>query len=806
MIGKSVYRDLSRNISLTVFFRKLSPMAVSLLICICGQELLAQSTGTLSGYVRDARSGEPLVGANVGIEGTARGAGTDSEGFYEIANIPVGNYTVIASYIGYETQSRINVSVRTAGTRDLNFELQPAASELEEVVVTFAEPFRRPPENPISYQSLSPEEIATYPAGNSDIAKVVQSLPGVSGSVSGFRNDVIIRGGAPNENVYYLDDIEIPAINHFSTQGSAGGPAGLLNVAFFDGVDLSTSAFGARYGNALSGVLQFNQRRGNDREFRTNIRVGASEAALTAEGPLFRGERSSSNTTFIASVRRSYLQLLFRLIDLPFLPDYWDYQYRLTHRLDASNEIYLTGVGSIDDFRINVPSETSPDQQAVLEQVPVIRQNSNTTGIAWRNRFNGGDGLLVTSLSTSLFGNDFLRYRDNVEQDGLFFRNRSSEWRNTLRSEVRLFGDQTTFNAGGQLRLNRFRNDFTDLNRGVEFDADILFLSYGLFGQLTWERPGHPLRVTAGLRTDGNTFMDRGNEIYRTLSPRIAASYRLDGSDRWRVNASAGRYFKKPPLTLLGYRQAGRYVNRWDSRYIRSDHLTAGVEFFPRASSRLALESFLKLYDNYPVSLEKGVSLANLGADFEVLGNENVESVGKGRTYGLEFVFQQKFETSYYAILAYTLFWSEFTGPDGTFFLPSRWDSRHLLTFTGGYRVGDRWEFSLRSRFVGRTPFAPVNLETSLQTYPVFLFEFDRLGESRLQPFSATDIRIDRKWDFSRAGISLDLYLEIQNLFGQNTPSEPRYLLRNGEQPSLERVDQLRESSILPTIGLIVDF
>jgi hypothetical protein len=776
-------------------------LAILLSYCTVG---LAQSTGTLNGVVTDSRSGEPLQGANVGIEGTSLGASTNAEGFYEIRNIPTGTYSVVATFVGYEQQRRVNIQVRSAGNRDINFELQPTEEELDEIVFTVSEPFRTPVESPASFNRLSPEEIATYPAGNSDIAKVVQSLPGVSGSVSGFRNDVIIRGGAPNENVYFLDGIEIPTINHFSTQGSAGGPVGLLNVSFFEGVDLSTSAFGARYGNALSGVLQFNQRTGNDREFRTNFRVGASEAALTSEGPLLRGGENSSNTTYIASVRRSYLQLLFQLIDLPFLPDYWDYQYKVNHRIDGRNEIYLTGVGSIDDFRINVPSETTPDQQAILEQVPVIRQRTNTTGIAWRSRLSSGNGFWLSSLSSSWFYNDFSRFRDNENQEGLFSRNRATELRSTARSELRYFSEKSTWNVGGSLRHNLFDNDFFDENSGVSFDDGIRFLSYGAF--LQWARPflDGRLDLSAGIRTDGNTFTVTGNEIWRTLSPRAAASLKLDDSGRWRLNASAGRYFKKPPLNLLGFRTENALVNR-NLAYTRSDHLTTGLEFFPRSSTRFGIEGFLKLYDDYPVSVAEGVSLANLGGGFEVLGNEAVASAGRGRTYGAEFVWQQKFETNYYAILAYTLFWSEFTGFDRDRFLPSAWDSRHLLTFTGGYQLGNSWEFSLRTRLIGRTPFAPVDKERSIETYPAFAFDYSRLGSERLGLFNTTDIRVDRKWNFS--SFSLDVYLEIQNLFAQNTPSEPSYLLEqeNGD-PVLTRVDQLSDSSILPTIGIILDF
>ncbi|TVR34859.1 MAG: TonB-dependent receptor [Balneolaceae bacterium] len=781
-----------------------STIAVSLLLLISLTSVVqAQSTGTLSGYVTDARTGDPLFGANVGLQGTTRGASTDPDGFYEISDIEPGTYTVVATFIGYESQQRININVRSAGNRDINFELNSAAEQLDEVVVTLSEPFIAPPENPVSFRRLSPEEISTYPAGNSDIAKVVQSLPGVSGSVTGFRNDVIIRGGAPNENVYYLDGIEIPSINHFSTQGSAGGPVGLLNVAFFEGVELSTSAFSASAGNALSGVLRFNQRTGNDREFRTNFRVGASEAALTTEGPLFKGDASSSNTTFIASVRRSYLQLLFQLIDLPFLPDYWDYQYKVDHRFNSRNRISLTGVGSIDDFRINVPGDITPNQQAILEQVPVIQQRSNTTGLSWQRRLSDGLGVTRTSLSRSWFYNDFSRYRDNENEEGLFSRNRAREWRKTLRNETTFFRERSTITAGASARVNTFRNDFFDENRDLEFISDLTFISYGGFFQWSSERLSDRLDLTAGLRFDGNTFTDSGNQIYRTLSPRAALTMNLDETGQWKAVLSAGRYFKKPPLNLLGYRENSVFVNR-NTQYIRSDHLTGGINYFPRPSTKIAVEGFLKLYDRYPVSIREEVSLANLGGGFEVLGNDDVESAGKGRTYGVELLAQQTFESNYYAILAYTLFWSEFTGFDRDVFLPSAWDSRHLITFTGGYRIGNSWEFSLRTRLLGRTPYAPINEQRSIETYPAFVFDYNRLGNDRLKPFNATDIRVDRKWNFKN--FSLDIYLEIQNLFGQNTPSEPSFLLQNGDNPQLVRVDQLSESSLLPTIGIILDF
>lgn len=187
---------------------------------------------TLSGYVKDLKTEEPLIGVTVQLEGTDLGAVTDINGYYQINNIEPTTYVVTASYVGFKQLSKYNIVIRSGGNPDLNFKLEESLTELEDVVIT-SNPFEKLEETPLSIQRLSAEEVATYPGGNNDIAKVVQSLPGVSGSVGGFRNDVIIRGGAPNENVYYLDGIEIPNINHFATQGSAGGPVGLLNVSFF---------------------------------------------------------------------------------------------------------------------------------------------------------------------------------------------------------------------------------------------------------------------------------------------------------------------------------------------------------------------------------------------------------------------------------------------------------------------------------------------------------------------------------------------------------------------------------------------
>lgn len=765
--------------------------------------------GALSGYLLDAKTEEPLIGATVRIVGTSLGSTTDINGFYTIKDIPAQTYSVEASYVGYKTEVRYNVVIRSGGNPDLNFMLTEEVSQLSDIVVT-ANPFDKLEETPLSIQKLSPEEIATYPGGNNDIAKVVQSLPGVSGSVGGFRNDVIIRGGAPNENVYFLDGIEIPNINHFATQGSAGGPVGLLNVSFFEGVTLSTSSFGAQYDNVLSGVLQFDQRNGNNRDFQTNIRVSSSEAALTFEGPLFKKGNESSNTSFIASARRSYLQLLFQALDLPFLPDYWDYQYKLSHKINKYNDLTVTGVGSIDDFSVNVPDDIDPEQQANLDQVPIIQQRTNTIGASWKRRFKNGSGFMTTALSTNVLNNDFKQYRDNQNQTGLFLNNISREQETKLRYNYTKFLGDWVLTAGAVMQRADYENQTLDLVNNFSFDNAISFYRYGAYAQASRKFIGERLGISAGLRVDGNSFTDSGNQLYRTFSPRASLSYKLDNSGKWTVNASAGRYYKLPPYTVLGFTNSAGQTPNQSVDYIKSDHLVLGVERLLGPSTRVTVEGFYKRYQDYPVSLTDSVSLANLGADFSVLGNEPVASVGLGRSYGVEFLYQQKLSKNFYGILALTLYKSEFTGFDPDEYLPSTWDNGVLLTFTGGYKFGKNWELSARVRYLGETPTAPIDEAATQANYPAIVRDFNRQGELRLDAFNQTDIRLDKKWNLK--GFTLDVFLEVQNAFGQQTPQEPTFGLQrdaNGsitEPATLVQITDIETNQILPTLGIVIDF
>jgi hypothetical protein len=388
-------------------------LAGCLLLCAIG---FAQNKGNLSGWVVDKNTQFPIAGVSVKLLNTPYSSVTDSNGKYVIKSIPTGQYQLKFISIGSYPLTLFNVVVTSGNELNNTIELIPESFQLAEVRVGGNRKTVRAAtlETPLSVQRLTSEEIKSSPGSNFDISKVVQSLPGVTGSAStgaSFRNDIIVRGGAPNENVFYLDGIEIPVINHFSTQGSAGGPQGILNVSFIDEVKLSSSAFDAKFDNALSSVFEFKQKRGNTDKLQGNIRMGATEFASTFEGPLSK----SGKTTFLVSARRSYLQYLFHVLDLPIRPNFWDFQFKVTHTIDPKTTLTFLGVGAIDEFAFATPRNATPEKIYALNSGPSINQWSYTMGITLKRLIKKGYWNLAISKNNLYNVNE--KYEDNLNPD-----------------------------------------------------------------------------------------------------------------------------------------------------------------------------------------------------------------------------------------------------------------------------------------------------------------------------------------------------------------------------------------------------
>ncbi|MEI6124427.1 MAG: TonB-dependent receptor [Bacteroidota bacterium] len=775
--------------------------------------------GGIKGRIFDELNNEPLPFVNVILQGTTIGAASDVEGNYQILNLKPGVYTLIATFVGYKTTTLFEISVNSLKPTTVDIKMEQTVENLSTVDIK-ASLFTHKEESPISMRTISVNELTRLPGGNRDISKVIQAFPGVAATVA-FRNDIIIRGGSPNENRFYLDGIEVPNINHFATQGSSGGPVGLINVDFIREVEFYSSAFPANRGNTLSSIMEFSLKDGRSDQVGGKFTIGASDVGAMLDGPLHK------HATFMVSYRRSYLDLLFKALALPFLPTYNDFQLKYKWKPNTKNEFTLLGLGAIDNFKLNTKLQANGTEQQkyLLGYLPVSKQWNYMLGAKYVHYLK--NGFLTTVLSRNMLNNISYKYKDNVETPENKIQDyRSQEIENKLRIEHTLRLNKTIkFNYGAAAEYDEYNN--ATYNRittpfgidTINFSSQFQVWKYGLFGQASFLFFDDRLGVSFGLRTDGNTYDQSMRNLLSQLSPRLSLSYNI--TPAFTIVANSGLYYQLPPYTVMGYSTpAGQFVNKNNNiSYIRSLHVVAGMEYLFKFNLKLNAEGFIKFYNHYPFALRDSISLANQGSDFGIIGNEQVVSTSIGRSYGFEIMAQQKLYKGFYGLITYTFVRSEFQNKHKQY-VPSSWDNIHIVNITLGKSFKHYWDVGLKWRYSLGSPYTPYNFDQSRtivnwnitnQGIP----DYKLLNSQRLKSFHNLDVRVDKKffWKF----LTLDLYVDVQNLYNFKSELPPIIdVVRDANgQPLVDPLDPTKyqakyinnpTGTIVPSIGLIIEF
>lgn len=771
----------------------------------------------IKGKVFNSINNEAVPFATVGIISINASATCDLDGKYELKNLSPGQYNITVSCVGFKTKTIYEIQVNNYNPTVLNIGLEEIVDSLE-IVEVKASPFNKTEESPVSLRTIGSSEIDRNPGGNRDISKVIQSLPGVASTVS-FRNDIIIRGGAPNENRFYLDGIEVPNINHFSTQGSSGGPVGMININFIREVDFYSGAFPANRGNALSSVFDFKQKDGNSEKFVTTATLGSSDLGLTFDGPV------GKKATFILSARRSYLGWLFKLLELPFLPIYNDAQFKTKIKLNDKNEITVIGLGAIDDFKLNLDANKTEQQKYILGYLPVFTQWSYTSGVSYKHFFE--KSYLTIIASRNHLNNRSYKYKNNDESDPankiLDYVSQEIENKFRIENTYRHNGFKINYGAGYE-NVTYTNSTYNKVSTPygtviIDFDSKLNFNKFALFGQASKTLFDNRLILSIGLRSDMTDYSAQMADPSKTISPRFSLSWNI--TDAFSFNCNAGRYYQLPAYTILGYRDSMNVLANKSNgvTYITNDQYVAGFEYNTKVNTKITIEGFYKVYDKYPFALRDSICLANLGGDYGVVGNEPVVSVSKGRSYGIEFMIQQKLFKGFYGIIAYTLVKSEFQDKNMNY-VPSAWDNGNIISLTFGKKFKYNWEFGFKWRYLGGTPYTPVDITTSsLQAVWDIngrgLPDYDQLNTKRLKPYHQLDWRVDKKFFFKKW--SLDIYFDMQNAYRFKAEQPPILLLdrdANGNaqtDPSNPAAYKTKlidnpSSSFLETLGIIIEF
>lgn len=734
--------------------------------------------GKIVGEVYHATTREPLPGANIIIVGTTIGAAADEDGYFQIDNIPVGTYSVRATVIGFTPRIIADAVVNPARPLELRFDLVESGVELGEVTVV-ADFFQKLPEAPLSTQFQSYEEIRRLPGGLEDVVRAISILPGVA-QVEPGRNDLIVRGGAPSENLYVIESIEVPNINHFGTQGASGGPLSYINLDFVESTSFSTGGFGVRYGDKLSSVLTINLRDGRTDRLGGKATISASQFGLNLEGPV------SEKGSFLFSARRSYLDFIFKAAGFGFVPEYWDFLGKAHYHLGTNDKLNILAIGALDNVKFfNDTQDKRYDNSRILGS----DQNQLVGGVSWRHLFKSG-------FSTLTFGQTFVDY-DYIQSDSLLqpiFSSTSFEHESSLNGDILFhFSKETELTFGVHAKRVRFRSD-TYLRPFVTSYGDSLSVKDAfsttafkgaVFAQVS--QLFGPLRLTAGLRGDYFGLIEDNFAV----SPRLSATYGVSPSSS--VNVSIGRYYQAPSYIWL----ASNAKNR-DLKFAAVNQYVAGIDHIIRRDAKLSLEVYLKKYSQYPASFDRTfLVLANTGAGFggsdegfASFGLDRLVSMGRGEARGIEVLIQKKlFEIPYYGTLSVSYNESEFTALDGVK-RPNSFDQRWIINVGGGYVFDEKWEISTKFRFATGRPYTPIGVGGA-QTAALY-------NSARVHANHGLDVRVDRRWLFE--SWTLITYIDIQNIYNRKPLTIPRYDVRTGT------LDESNALGILPTIGISAEF
>jgi hypothetical protein len=724
-------------------------LCVALLSPDAGHAQAPLPRGTIKGKVVEAGSGLEIVGANVSIVNSVTGTSTNTVGQFEFRGLTVGSYVIAASHIGYERVVRTDVIVSSDRTTFVTLAMDPLSITLSDETVT-AGYFAELETKPLSTISFSSEEIRRAPGAAGDVSRIIFGLPSLA-KVNDTKNSLIVRGGSPVENGFYIDDIEIPNINHFPVQGSTEGPIGILNVDLMDDVTFTTGGFPAHYGNALSSIMAIRLREGNRETTNAQLDMSMQGFGGVLEGPL-----AGDHGSFLLSIRRSYLDLLLNLMNENVgLPIYGDAQAKVVYDLSDASTLSVLDVFSVD-------RQTMDQHNAIDSEINIYPEYgylTNTAGLNWRWLW-GKNGFSNTSIAHTIARTDVDYYQTRDAKRLL--RNRSTEQKYTLRNMNQLtLSSTSTLACGFEVMLTSMDydmsfSDYQDLlghpTGPMTVQTTVDALQGGVSVEYVW-RPSSNIAVTPSIRLDHYGY-NRDTRV----SPRMALTYHFN--DRTSLTGSWGIYYQNIPWVIAAQQESFRHL-----KTPCAAHAVLSLSHLLTESTRLSVELYNKEYSDFPVDpSQPGLFLFDQAVTENIfLNHTELNSTGKARTRGIEVTIQKKLADEIFGLVSGAYYRSTYQGADGAWY-NRIYDNRFNVAIEGGYRPDEAWEFSVRWLYAGGTPYTPFD-EAASRASQKGVIDGSQINGSRLPDFHSLNIRADKRFHFQSS--TLVTYLSIWNVYGR---------------------------------------
>ena len=785
--------------------RALAARVSVLLVALLMVPFLAQAQDTAGvGAVRGtvvAANGTPAAEVGVCIQQLGRCVVSDTRGSFAITDLRPDRYDVEVVATG-RPPIVTPVTIR-AGIDALLEVTLPEPTAIEETVIVSAPVFVVREEVKTSGFLASGTDVAVNAGGLQDVARYVQTLPGASIGANDFRNDLIVRGGSPLENLYIVDNVEIPNINTFANFSSAGGTVSMIDSTLLEDVTFLTGGYPSVYGNRASSVLQMSLREGSRERTTGRVTFGFAGAGGSAEGPLASGRGS-----WIVSARRSVLDLVTEDTGIGGVPVLYTLNGKLLFDLTPRDRVWLLNISGFD--RIRLGANENSDLTSELSNVDITyRGRRQATGFNWQRTFGSrGVGLLGATFSRASVQQrvgDLIRngvppasisLDQQIASAAEVFRERSSESDLALKYDLSLAAGLL-----GKLQAGAFvRRSFIDYDAASPFGNESPFFvqaqsnpfsvreqkatwNSGGYAQLS-RRFGQRTDLTAGVRGDRYGYLP----AFR-LAPRLGASYEL--TPTLSLRAAAGRYYQQPFQVFVTAFPQNRTLD-----VFYADHAVAGVSLSDGRASRLTVEGYVKQYHRYPVSSTvPQLSLANVGDTFAVRDVLfPMTSVGEGKAMGVELFAERKAQPDarWFGQANLAISSSRYTAKDGIW-RSGDFDYPIIANAVGTYRISDRWDVGTRMSFLSGRPYTPIDVTLSADSRRA-IYDLSRVNAERAPAYFRLDLRVDRH--FTINGKTVTVFAGAQNITNRKNFSGYTWDRRNG---GIRKQEQL---GLFPIIGL----
>lgn len=726
-----------------------------ILFIVSGIFLSANPGSNITGLVADAEIKQPLEGVNIFITSMQTGTTTDETGSYIFNNLEPGTYQIEFSYIGYQKVIMTDVVIRPGRPTVLNVEMSPVPLEMGNVYVR-AGYFSDSETKPVSTVNFSSEEVRRAPGSAGDVSRILSTLPSLT-KANDQQNSLIVRGGSPVENAFFIDGIEIPNINHYPTQGSSEGPIGIINIDFVDDVSFSAGGFSVENGDRLSSIMDIKFREGSMTNFYPQFNMSMAGAGFSVEGPVADGSAS-----YLLAISKSYLDLIADAIHLEgAVPDYGDAQGKIAWKIGENDKLIMLDIYSND--YINFKYDKSLEDE--INYFGTTKTWTNAGGLSWQHMWNE-KGYSVLSVSHSIQNFDEDIYKTKTK--GNIFRNSSVEQQFIVNSKNYLRLNENIkllFGGGLKVGINKFVlnfgeeiNIYGNTTEAAAIRQDLNTVKGNLFTEIDWS-PLNRLILKGGIRGD---YFDYNEKLL--VSPRISATYSIN--DENSISASAGLYYQNIPNNVLVQSDLFKELN-----VPKAYHFILGYSRMLTEDTKLTLEIYDKEYCDFPVDPEKPEFFI-----FDEAVTENVfkfhnllRDAGKAYSRGIELIVQKKLAKDIYGLVSGSYSVSKYKALDNKWY-NRIYDNPLRFAVEGGYVMNENWEFSTRWIYAQGRPYTPFN-QTLSKELNAGVIDVNRINDERVPDYHSLNIRVDRRFHFANS--SLVLFLDIWNVY--NRPNVAAY-------------------------------